>query len=186
MKFRTSHVVKTKKKKLLLNNKRKIQKSLSKMIERMSYFRKRLRMRVHFDKFISNIIRWFENASIIFFAKFVINIINTTKWFQKTCLTRFDDHVDVYVVYKRHNDLRILKNDERQLDDKRLIRIVQRLKFKYRLIHSKLIDDKITIVFFIDELKQMIKSFMKLIDVLSMNRTNVIFSKAITNACTFR
>ena len=35
-------IFKTKKKKLLLNNKRKIQKNLNKMIERMSYFRKRL------------------------------------------------------------------------------------------------------------------------------------------------
>ena len=73
-------IFKTKKKKLLLNNKRKIQKSLNKMIERMSYFRERLRMRVYYDKFISNIIRWFEKTSIIFFAKLLLYTNVESKW----------------------------------------------------------------------------------------------------------
>ena len=68
------------------------------------------------------------------------------------------------------HDLRTLKDDRRQLSDKRLARIVQRLESRYRLIHPELTDGRTTIVPSTDELKQMTKSSMGLVDVLPMDR----------------
>ena len=67
----------TEREELLLNNKRKIQKSLGKMIERMPYFRGRLGMRVHFGRFTLDTIRWPGGAPTIPFAEFVASITNT-------------------------------------------------------------------------------------------------------------
>ena len=66
-------------------------------------------------------------------------------------------------------EIKMLEGD-RKLSEKRLARIVQRLESRYRLIHPELTDGRTTIVPFTDELKQMIKSFMGLVDVLSMDR----------------
>lgn len=68
---------KTEREELLLENKRKIQNSLGKMMERMPCFRGRLRMRVHFGRFILDNIRWPGGAPTIPFTEFVASITNT-------------------------------------------------------------------------------------------------------------
>ena len=61
----------------VLDNKRKIQKSLGKMMDRMPCFRGRLRMRVHFGRFTLDTIRWPGGAPTVPFTKFVASITNT-------------------------------------------------------------------------------------------------------------
>ena len=67
----------TEREELLQDNKRKIQNSLGKMMERMPYFRGRLRMRVHFGTFTLDTIRWPGGAPTIPFTEFVASITNT-------------------------------------------------------------------------------------------------------------
>ena len=68
------------------------------------------------------------------------------------------------------HDLRIFKNDRRQFFDKRFARIVKRFESRYRFIHSKFFENRTIIVSFTNELKKMIKSFMKIKNVLLMKR----------------
>lgn len=58
-------------------NKRKIQGSLCKIIERLQYFRGRLRMRALFGTFVLDTIRWPGGAQSIPLTEFVTSITNT-------------------------------------------------------------------------------------------------------------
>ena len=68
---------KTDREELVLNDRRKIQNSLGKTMERLPFFRGRLRMRVHFGRFILDTIRWPGGAPTIPFTDFVASITDT-------------------------------------------------------------------------------------------------------------
>ena len=67
-------------------------------------------------------------------------------------------------------DLRILKNFRSTLILKKLLRIVNRLKDKYRLIYLELIDEIIIIISSIENLKTMTTQSLKKTNVLFMNK----------------
>ncbi|KAL8795223.1 MAG: hypothetical protein Q9195_002234 [Heterodermia aff. obscurata] len=67
----------TEREELVLDNKRKIEKSLGKIMERLPCFRGRLRMRVHFGRFSLDTVRWPAGVSAIPFTEFVARIANT-------------------------------------------------------------------------------------------------------------
>ena len=67
----------TEREELVLDNRRKIQKSLGKIMERLPCFRGRLRMRVNFGRFILDNIRWPAGAPTIPYTEFVDIIANT-------------------------------------------------------------------------------------------------------------
>lgn len=58
-------------------NKRKMQNSLRKVLERLQFFRGRVRMRVHFGTFVLETIRWPGGAQTIPLRDFVASITNT-------------------------------------------------------------------------------------------------------------
>ena len=62
---------------LEVGNKKKIQRSLRKILERLPHFRGRLRMRVHFGTFILDTIRWPRGAPTISLPDFISSVSNT-------------------------------------------------------------------------------------------------------------
>ena len=72
-------------------------------------------------------------------------------------------------------DLRIFKQIRRHLFDRRMNRLIKRLKKKYRFVYSKLIDETITIISNIENLRKMIKRFLDIQNFLSINK--FIFEK---------
>ena len=72
-------------------------------------------------------------------------------------------------------DLRIFKQTRRHLFDRRMNRLIKRLKKKYRFVYSKLIDKTITIISSIENLREMIKRSLDIQNFLSVNK--FIFEK---------
>ena len=71
-------------------------------------------------------------------------------------IAKFDDDIERSRI-KFDYDLKTLKNSRRYLSDHRMNRIVKRLKTRYRLMYSKLIDEIITIISSNEDFKKMIQ-----------------------------